>query len=176
MQTSATGIYNSTQHLGQTSRGFTLLEVMLVLFILGLATSLAVITLAPSAQSELDKQARQLLDEFSYARDLALNRHALVGWQLSKSGYRYVFRNQLGQWQPVTSRALPAGTWPANLHLEGADELADNFSADLAPALVFFPAGEVTNMHLTFKLDSAQRSIQIEAGAFTLLDLDHEQQ
>jgi len=100
MQTLVTGIYKSPIYKSSKayqSKGFTLLEVMVVLFIIGITTSIAVVTMQRSEQDLLDEQARQLLEDFSYARDLALNRHRLVGWQVTQQGYRFVL--------PCTSQA-----------------------------------------------------------------------
>lgn len=174
MQISATG---ASKFLAKppakfVAQGFTLLEVLLVLFILGMATSVVVLTLPASEQKQLDKHAHELVEEFYFARDYALNQHRLVGWQVNKTGYRYVVRDQLGQWQPTNSRALPAKIWPENLQLAGiTGDLATEFSANLAPAVVFFPAGEVTSLKLTLHLQDASRSLEISSGRIRVLNL-----
>lgn len=150
--------------------GFTLLEVMVVLFIIAITASLAVVTLSNDDQSRVDQQARQLLEDFSYARDLALSRYALVGWQVSREGYRFALRDAQGQWQPHTSRALPERRWADGMTLQGIQDLPQQVSAATAPALVFFPAGEMTPLRATLQLAAAQRSIRVQAGRAELLD------
>lgn len=172
MQISATGISDSCQH--QSQRGFTLLEVLVVLFIIGLTTSLAVISMTRDDQSQVDQQARQLLEDFTFARDLALNRHRLVGWQVNQQGYQFALRDSLGLWQIHVSRGLPQREWASGLQLQGMDVTTEPRDKNLAPAVVFFPAGEVTPLTLTLKVGDAQRRIRIHASHFELLDLADE--
>ncbi|WP_036218205.1 type II secretion system minor pseudopilin GspH [Marinospirillum minutulum] len=184
MRISATGIYKSPIYKPSTackSQGFTLLEVLVVLFIIGITASIAVVTMQRSEQDLVDKQARQLLEDFSYARDLALNRYRLVGWQVTESGYRFTLRDELGLWQPYISRGLPERQWPEGVRLQGlseesalSKEFSTEFSENLAPSLVFFPAGEVTALSLTLQLGEAERSLRVQAGHFELLDLPAE--
>ena len=181
MQTLATGIYKSPIYKSLRayhSRGFTLLEVMVVLFIIGITTSIAVVTMQRSEQDLLDEQARQLLEDFSYARDLALNRHRLVGWLVTQQGYRFALRDELGLWQAYASRGLQARDWPAQVKLEGlqkdATKLEKEFTNQLAPSLVFFPAGEVTALSLTLQLGTAKRTIRVKAGKFEFVNLNDE--
>lgn len=149
-----------------------------MLFIIGITTSIAVVTMQRSEQDLLDEQARQLLEDFSYARDLALNRHRLVGWQVTEQGYRFVLRDEWGLWQAYASRGLQARNWPAQVKLaglqKGVKELNKKFSNQLAPSLVFFPAGEVTALSLTLQLGEAKRSIRVHAGKFEWVDLADE--
>lgn len=176
MQISATGISDPC-HRQPPQRGFTLLEVLVVLFIIGLTTSLAVVSMTRDDQSQVDQQARQLLEDFTFARDLALNRHRLVGWQVNQKGYQFALRDAYGRWQPYVSRGLPQRAWPQDLVLQGVDQATlenPELTVDSAPALVFFPAGEMTPLTLTLKLQDAQRRIRITGSQFQLLDLADE--
>lgn len=172
MQISATGISDSCQQ--QVQRGFTLLEVLVVLFIIGLTTALAVVSMTRDDQSQVDQQARQLLEDFTFARDLALNRHRLVGWQVNRQGYQFALRDSHGLWQAHVSRGLPQREWATGLQLQGMEVSTEVLDKNLAPALVFFPAGEVTPLTLTLKIGEAQRRIRIHASHFELLDLADE--
>lgn len=166
-----TGSYKKSQ------RGFTLLEVLVVIFIIALTTSLAVVTLGRDDQTQVDQHARQLLADFSFARDLALNQHRLVGWHPTQQGYRFSLRDSWGQWQPYTSRGLPERSWEAGVQLkESPQKLLNTNDEELnQPSLVFFSSGEVTPALLTLQLNSKERRLRVQVEKFELLDLanDH---
>ncbi|MDR9468576.1 type II secretion system minor pseudopilin GspH [Marinospirillum sp.] len=157
-------------------RGFTLLEVLVVVFIIALTTSLAVVTLGRDDQTQVDQQARQLLEDFTFARDLALNQHRLVGWHLQEQGYHFSTRDSRGVWQKYTTRGLPERPWKQGVRLaekpEGLEGEERGDAEEVAqPSLVFFPSGEVTPATLTLMLGDAQRQVRLQAQSYELLDL-----
>ena len=153
------------------AQGFTLLEVLVVIFIIALSTSLAVVTLGRDDQSQVDQQARQLLEDFTFARDLALNQHRLVGWHPSAEGYYFSQRDSRGQWQKYTSRGLPERHWASGIQLKESPQGLDALDSENSPpALVFFPSGEVTPANLTLVMNESQRRLRVRAQQFELLD------
>lgn len=151
--------------------GFTLLEMMVVIFILALTASLTLLTLGRNDQSQVDSQARQLLTDFTFARDLALNSSRLVGWHSDAEGYYFSRRSSRGDWEKYTSRGLPQRRWPEGLILMGSDSPENPTAGHLEqPRLVFFPSGALTPARLTLQLGEARRSLQVAASRLELLD------
>jgi|AntRauTorcE11897_2_1112592.scaffolds.fasta_scaffold00782_10 general secretion pathway protein H len=165
----ATGIFNPDR----VQKGFTLLEVLVVVFIIALTTSLAVVTLGRDDQTQVDQQARQLLDDFTFARDLALNQHRLVGWHVQEQGYYFSLRDSRGVWQKYTTRGLPERPWKEGVSLrEQPNRLGREEDEEATqPSLVFFPSGEVTPATLTLVLGDQQRQVRLQAQGYELLDL-----
>lgn len=164
-------------HSQPRQTGFTLLEVLVVVFIIAMTTSLAVVTLGRDEQSQVDQQARQLLADFAFARDLALHQHRLVGWHPDADGYHFSQRDSRGRWQKHTSRALPERHWPEHLQLQekpqGLQEDSlqqEKKTENSQPGLVFFPSGEVTPATLTLAMPAGKRRIRVQAQAFELLE------
>lgn len=82
--------------------GFTLVELMIALAILGLLTGVAVLTLGGSEREPADSAAR-LAGRLAAARDRAVMTGHSVGVWVSPSGYGFDERRQ-GRWQPIGDR------------------------------------------------------------------------
>lgn len=84
-------------------KGFTLLEIMLVILLIGLVGSIATpYLLSNNSPITLEKQARKLNLQINMAIREALLNGQDIGLQLMTDSYRFVSRDK-GQWQPITS-------------------------------------------------------------------------
>jgi len=131
MPTSAAGTSSRTLPRHPAARpasGFTLLEVLVVIVIIGIITSMAVISVKVlGGDHEMDQEAARLQAILLQSRDDAMLVGTDVGLRVDLHGYdflRYDSRKDL--WQPVTddpmlrARALPDGL-TLQLRLEGRD-------------------------------------------------------
>ncbi|ODC04889.1 type II secretion system protein GspH [Terasakiispira papahanaumokuakeensis] len=142
-------------------RGFTLLELMVVLVIMGLAASFSVAWLAGSESQQAQTQLKQLESDWRLAADMAMGEQQIIGWQVSAQGYRFVVwavdpaQPGQGQWQPLQGRQLPARQWsqPVLLTRTPAMPLAPSQdSANSTPWLIWWPNGEVLSATVTLKI------------------------
>lgn len=82
-------------------KGFTLLEVMLVLVLMGLATSVVIPSVSVGNSSvQLEKQARQLGLQLDMAARLALMDGRDIGLQFVPEGYRFIVWD-IDKWTPL---------------------------------------------------------------------------
>ncbi|KVK85623.1 GspH/FimT family pseudopilin [Burkholderia cepacia] len=93
--------------------GFTLLEMLVVLVIVGLLV--AVVTLAPSRnrRTDLAEEAQRLANLLESAGDEAQVRSMPIAWQPVGGGYRFVQRTESGAWAPMTDELYRARRWGA---------------------------------------------------------------
>ncbi|RQQ10777.1 GspH/FimT family pseudopilin [Burkholderia stagnalis] len=91
--------------------GFTLLEMLVVLMIVGLLV--AVVTLAPSRnrRTDLAEEAQRLASLLESAGDEAQVRSTPIAWQPIGGGYRFVQRTESGAWSPMTDDLFRARRW-----------------------------------------------------------------
>ena len=83
------------------ARGFTLVELLVVLVIIGITLGLASLNAIPSPRQDLQQEAQRLALLLQLARDEAIVRNRLVAFEASGERYRFVVRNDTG-WEPVT--------------------------------------------------------------------------
>ncbi|EFO6138737.1 type II secretion system minor pseudopilin GspH [Escherichia coli] len=88
-------------------RGFTLLEIMLVIFLIGLASAGVVQTFATDSESPAKKAAQDFLTRFAQFKDRAVIEGQTLGVLIDAPGYQFMQRRQ-GQWSPVSSTRLSA--------------------------------------------------------------------
>jgi general secretion pathway protein H len=162
MPTLATGISGSNHSRPVRSpTGFTLVEIMIVVFIIGLFTAVSIITFGgDSRDTELDKEAERLEALFAYAREHAELQTRDYGFLIDRREYQFVvFDPMSNQWrvpqedEALRARPLPEGLIPS-LVLEGRTVVLDSRKpkiASLKPQIMFFANGDLTSFELSLE-------------------------
>ncbi|MGZ8358289.1 MAG: type II secretion system minor pseudopilin GspH [Telluria sp.] len=87
------------------ARGFTLVEVMVVMVIIGITLGLVSLNAMPSPRQNLEKEAQRIALLLQLARDEAIVRNRLVSFEANGERYRFLVRGEAG-WAPVTQDDL----------------------------------------------------------------------
>ncbi len=114
-------------------RGFTLLELMVVVFIIALVAAGAIIALGSTGKdSQLEKERDRLSTLMSYSQERGAMLTLEYGIRCGVHGYRFVyFDHMLNQWQPETTdetlrpRKFPDGL-QLTLTIEGHQVILDD--------------------------------------------------
>jgi general secretion pathway protein H len=85
--------------------GFTLVELMVVMVIIGLTLGLATLKAIPSPRQDLQKEAQRLALLLQLARDEAIVRNRLVAFEADPQRYRFLVLNET-KWDAVTGDDL----------------------------------------------------------------------
>lgn len=107
------------------SSGFTLLEILIVVAILGIAAGIAVATLDGDERGTLEREARRFAGALEYAARRAELRHETLGVSAADGQWRFWLRAADGRWrtlsedEPLAPRALPASFFAAPLAYAG---------------------------------------------------------
>jgi type II secretion system protein H len=153
-------------------RGFTLLEVLVVMLIIALLTGAAIISLGSTGQdSELQKERDRLAALMSYIRERGAMLTIEYGIRCGPHGYRFVyFDHRTNQWQPeivddtLRMRRLPAGV-QLSLVIEGHQIVLDDKNLTIPKALTTAPGGKLntlgSDLPSTFEAQNADNSPQV---------------
>lgn len=160
-----------------SNRGFTLIEMMLVVAIIATASSLVVMALpANSPQKQGREMLARLADAIPAQRMEAMAQGSLLGLSIKAHGYQFMVQDSSRSrgWRAISTMQQPDGE-TITLQLTQQDLLLDESPVDERddkPQLLLFPGGEVTPFDLrVFAQKKAIATLIVsEAGEVQLVD------
>ncbi|MCC6070711.1 GspH/FimT family pseudopilin [Massilia sp. GCM10020059] len=103
------------------ARGFTLVEVMVVMVIIGITLGLVSLNAMPSPRQDLQKEAQRIALLLQLARDEAIVRNRLIAFEANSERYRFLVRNETSWDQVINDDLLRERTFknaPITLRLD----------------------------------------------------------
>lgn len=173
------------------SRGFTLLELLVVVLLVGLLTSLAVLGIRGQSAGELQREeARRLLARMDLAREEAVLRATSLGIRFGPDGYRFLQLRD-GTWHVLRDdRTLAPRELPEGMRLEvdidglevsladDGDDETDTAAEDdddddpLRPQIFFLAGGEIVpGFAIGLVAEDTDVELRIGPGEETWLEL-----
>ena len=146
------------------SSGFTLIEILVVLVVVGMLVALATITLGgDSLRRDLDNEVQKLFLLMETVSDQAVVNNTELGLVIEEDQYRFLaYNEQAGTWSPPADRlyrprALPPWLTVTQYIENNAPRLASNEDQP-RPDIVMFSSGEITPFELEFNVDQEEGS------------------
>ena len=126
------------------SRGFTLIEVLVVILIIGITTTL--ITLNFSSLNSIEKQSNSIDKRFSYLTEESIITGRVIGWYATNSSHYAAY---LSNNDPIDeNEPFLETSWDDNSSIKKIFKYADGTYIELGndkskkPILIFYPSGE----------------------------------
>jgi general secretion pathway protein H len=169
-----------TQSVRQAA-GFTLIEIMIVVFIIGLITAAAVITFGGDRRdTELDKEAQRLNALFDYVREQAELQTRDYGFRVNAKGYSFVTFDVLqNQWREageddaLRQREFPEGILPEVI-VEGRAIVLDRKEPsvkDFKPQIMIFANGDLSSFEVSLQREGGSDRARIYSDEETNIRL-----
>jgi general secretion pathway protein H len=174
MRISATGIWTSSP---RRSAGFTLIEILVVLLIIGIMIAGAVLSLGVTGgDRDLEKERERVLALTDYLRDQAALQNREYGMRCFIGGYEFlVYDPRSGRWQRVEGdtatrlRHLSPGL-VMELSIEGRDIVLPRETveeADLVPQIMLFSSGDLNLFELTLRREQVPGGVRFAPSPAT---------
>ncbi|MGD8909912.1 MAG: type II secretion system minor pseudopilin GspH [Chromatiales bacterium] len=135
--------------------GFTLIEVMVVVVIIGILINFTVLSLrSQSPVNQLNEEALRMKSLIEIASEEALLRSSLIGVDISETGYGFL-RLEEEIWQPVNDTLLRNRELPEEVSISltltqpsGDDSDAGDSEEKRTPEIILLSSGEITAFDL----------------------------
>jgi general secretion pathway protein H len=179
MRTSATGISRNDPadltgpRCHRRVSGFTLLEVLVVLVIIGIVTAMAVVSTGVlGADHQMDEEAQRLQAVLAQAREESMLDGRDVGLRVDRQGYDFLrYNGRVAAWEPVVDdtllreRELPEGL-NASLRLEAREielepRTAPTEDEPAQPQVLVLASGDVVPFEILLHRDGTEETRRI---------------
>ena len=134
-------------------RGFTLVELMVVLVVLAVASAAVIMTMPPR-DGGVQAAAVRFAARTAAARDQAVMTGRPTGVWLSPSGYGFEQQRD-GRWQPITSGTFREADWGEGIRMKTGDARASR---------VRFDSVGMPSQEMLVELSSGDQSRQVRIG------------
>lgn len=163
-------------------RGFTLLELLVVLVLIGIILSFAVLSIGDGGrQDRLKREAQRIQAVLSLAGEEAVLRSLELGVMVQRQGYAFAFFDG-DAWQPLADdemfRDYPLPEeMELSLFMDGLQVILDAQATDKAdepsPQLLLFSSGERTPFELTLAYrDAPPLAYRLQAPLLGQMELE----
>jgi general secretion pathway protein H len=159
-------------------RGFTLIEMLVVVVIIGVLATAMVLSLGDTGRDRAMEQERDRLTALmAYVREQGALQTLEYGLHLTPAGYRFtVYDNRNNAWMQedlddiLRPRTLPDGL-SFTLVLEGRPVVLDPpdsrqlgaTTPDVSPQIMLFSNGDLNSFELTIRRATANRSVTLRS-------------
>ncbi|ANP05374.1 type II secretion system minor pseudopilin GspH [Escherichia coli] len=175
-----------------SQRGFTLLEMMLVILLIGSAASLVLMSYPAAQQKNMQQQRERLQTQLDFALDTLQQDGVVLGLQIRPQGWEFKFlQHQKSEspssvtgshiwqeyvWQPwQPRRAVMGGKLPdeisLELQLQNLQQWSPASGLEATPDILLLPGGEVTPFTLLFRQMESNTVVGLRVDESGVIDV-----
>lgn len=161
-------------HIPISEKGFTLLEILVVVIIVGVVSTLVVLSAANNAPQHLRTETEKLQQVMQLAADSSLYQKKMLGLTFCQNGYFFLYYDTTtGQWITINTKPLNHQNLPQGITLS---LMQDGQSSPLqeqcptSPQILFFPSGEITPFTLTIAFSSLKNEEALTTNGLSSIE------
>ncbi len=133
----------------RSNQGFTLIEILIVLVIIGITIGFALIAFGDFGESRrILFSAEQLVNTLQLAQQKAILETSTLGLRIDNTGYQVLQLTNNAQWKPISDKGVFKLTYfPKDTRIILKTSTSTSIGA---PAIIITAAGDMTPFTLTF--------------------------
>jgi len=182
-------------HAGERSRGFTLLELLVIILIIGIIVTFASLSIGNRALDDrLEAESKRLEQLLRLAEDEADLKGVAIGLQFTDTGYRFLVTDNNNRWvdyatsgilrprallEPFYAELRMEGRLIPPVKLDSAEVRAGDDEARakaVKPQVLLLPGGQLTAFTLDIKAPNYPSYFRIEGDTLGRIKRDRKQE
>ena len=161
----------STQY---TQKGFTLFEMLTVVFIIGIVISFATLSVGTPGSDKVEEEVKRIQQLLIIAGEEAIFNSKELALEINKQGYQFVILVEGTQWQPIADdKVLRKREFPEDsvveVQIDDFDVILDD--PDNPVRIFILSSGDVRPFVLKIKHRDADDFFTLESDGFSRLTL-----
>ena len=161
----------STQY---TQKGFTLFEMLTVVFIIGIVISFATLSVGTPGSDKVEEEVKRIQQLLIIANKEAIFNSKELALEINKQGYQFVILVEGTQWQPIADdKVLRKREFPEDsvveVQIDDFDVILDD--PDNPVRIFILSSGDVRPFVLKIKHRDADDFFTLESDGFSRLTL-----
>jgi general secretion pathway protein H len=134
--------------------GFTLIEIMVVMLVIGIVLGIVSVNLEPDRETPVRNEARRMVLLLQTAQQESILQGKVLAVAIEHQGYYFLMLNDNNEFKPMDgdevlhARPLPSGIVISRVDIEGMTEDEDKDTE--TPRLILLPTGELSPFTLIF--------------------------
>lgn len=148
----------------QVVKGFTLLELLLVIMIISLIAGVAVLASGDRRKNSLNSEAEKLVATMRWLADQALFQQQPHGLKLLEQGYQLLVWNPSATvWTATSSYQLPDFI---GINPQPPEQLSTERQPPIEADMIFYPDQDSDNDHVELFIKDSDQKLRLRLGAY----------
>ena len=145
-------------------KGFTLLELLLVIVIISLLAGVAVLSVGDRRENSLNSEAEKLVATMRWLADQAVFQQQPHGLKILEQGYQLLVWNPLTiAWAAASSYQLPDYI---GINPQPPEQLSIEKQTTIVADIIFYPDQDADNDHIELSIKDSEQRVQLRIGAY----------
>lgn len=154
------------------TRGFTLLELLLVTFIIALVSGIAVLSISDQRESGLNNEGEKLLATMRWLADRAVLQQQPSGLNIVQQGYQLLIWNQgTRRWEILSAHSFPdyieihpapvRQPPPPDQELDQEQLATDRPQPPIVADIIFYPDQQIESHQIELTIKGSDQSVRL---------------